>query len=271
MKKILGGFRVYFAKIIFRALEENFEKVLCNCKYFRVILINFWLNLKNNEEIFGEIGRFFLEIVKRLGKFVRCTGMSRKIWKILRGTLRQILKKRKVNFEEIFCIKKCIKSKLIRNSPFAPNRAPLSHLPITSYLSLVYIKATTQAIREETIFVDTTVVSYPFTHRNGSHQQLCAISLSYISYIFLHWNLYLLKKGFFCRRFHRSEGRLQKHFLQIKVKEDLKFLLVQIMLKYSKKRRWTVAAPWVLHDEPVLTIHPWLGGSKDWHVRSIIM
>ncbi len=49
--------------------------------------------------------------------------------------------------------RKCIKCKLIRNSPFASNRASLSRLPITSYLSLVYIRATAQAIREETIFV----------------------------------------------------------------------------------------------------------------------
>ncbi len=52
-EKILGVFRVYFAKIIFRTPEENFKKVLCNCKNFRVISKNFWLNLENNEEIFG--------------------------------------------------------------------------------------------------------------------------------------------------------------------------------------------------------------------------
>ncbi len=62
--------------------------------------------------------------------------------------------KLKVNFKEIFRIKKCIKSKLIRNSPFAPNRASLSRLPIASYLSLVYIRGTAQVICEETIFVN---------------------------------------------------------------------------------------------------------------------
>ncbi len=76
------------------------------------------------------------------------------------------------------------------------------------------------------------VVAYPFTHRNGSHQQLRVISLSYIFYISQHWNV--LEKGLFCRRFHRSEGPLQKNFLQIKVEEDLKFLLAQIMLKFQK-------------------------------------
>ncbi len=91
--------------------------------------------------------------MKRLGKFIRYPGKFRKILKILRGTLRKILKKQSVNFEEIFWIKQCIKSKLIRNFPFAPTRASLSHLPIASYLSLVYIRATEQAIREETIFV----------------------------------------------------------------------------------------------------------------------
>ncbi len=39
--KILGSFWVYFAKIIFRTLEENFEKVLCNRKNFKVTLKNF--------------------------------------------------------------------------------------------------------------------------------------------------------------------------------------------------------------------------------------
>ncbi len=46
------------------------------------------------------------------------------------------------NFEEIFWIKKYIKSKLIRNLPSAPNKASLSHLPIVSYSSLIYIRAT---------------------------------------------------------------------------------------------------------------------------------
>ncbi len=87
------------------------------------------------------------------------------------------------------------------------------------------------------------VVAYPFTYRNGSHQQLCVISLSYIFYVFQHWNL--LEKGFFCRCFHRSEGTLQNNFLQIKVEEDLKFLLAQILLKYSKKQRKIAVAPWV--------------------------
>ncbi len=75
------------------------------------------------------------------------------------------------------------------------------------------------------------------------------------STLFQHWNL--LEKGFFCRRFHRSEGPLQKNFLQITVEEDLKFLLSQITLKYSKKWRETAAAPrvfarWAHVDHPPL-------------------
>ncbi len=89
-EKILGGLGVYFAKIILRTPEENFEKVLCNLKNFRVISKNFWFNLENNEEIFGEIGIFFSEVVKRLGKFIRCPGKFWKILKILQGTLRKI-------------------------------------------------------------------------------------------------------------------------------------------------------------------------------------
>ncbi len=82
------------------------------------------------------------------------SGEVSKNFKILRRTLRKILKKQKVNFEKNFWIKKCIKSKHIRNFPLAPNRATLSHPPIATYLSLVYITATARTIREETIFVD---------------------------------------------------------------------------------------------------------------------
>ncbi len=54
-EKILGDFRIYFAEIILRISVENFEKVLCNRKNFRVISEIFRLNLENNEEIFGEM------------------------------------------------------------------------------------------------------------------------------------------------------------------------------------------------------------------------
>ncbi len=73
---------------------------------------------------------------------------------MLNRMLLKILKKSKVNFEEIFWIKKRIKSKLIRNSSLAPNMASFSRLPIASYLSLVYIRGNARAIRKETIFVD---------------------------------------------------------------------------------------------------------------------
>ncbi len=153
MKRILGGFRVYFAKIIFRTPEGNFGKVLCNRKNFRLISKNFWWNLKNNEEIFGEIGRFFSEIVNRLEKFMMFEEVLKNFENITRN-FEENFEKIKSKFWRNFLDKKGIKSKLIRNSPFAPNRASLSRLPIASYLSLVYIRATARAIREETIFVD---------------------------------------------------------------------------------------------------------------------
>ncbi len=52
-EKILG-FWIYFAKIIFRTPEENFVKVLCTRKNFRVISKNFWLNLENNKKFLGK-------------------------------------------------------------------------------------------------------------------------------------------------------------------------------------------------------------------------
>ncbi len=44
--------------------EENFEKFLCNCKSFTVILKNFWLNLENNEEILGKSEDSFQKLWK---------------------------------------------------------------------------------------------------------------------------------------------------------------------------------------------------------------
>ncbi len=57
------------------------------------------------------------------------------------------------------------------------------------------------------------VVAHPFTHRYGSHQQQCVFRLRCIFYIFQYWNL--LGKSFFCWRFHRSEGPLQKNVQKI--------------------------------------------------------
>ncbi len=118
--------------------------------------------MENSEEIFGEIGRFFSEIVKSLGKFIICPGKYWKILKILRGTIWGKIWKNESKFWRNFLDKKCIKSRLIRNSLFAPNRAFLSHLPNTSYLNRIYIRAinriyiraNARAIREEIIFVD---------------------------------------------------------------------------------------------------------------------
>ncbi len=85
---------------------------------------------------------------------------------------------------------------------------------------------------------------------------MCVISLSYVFYIFQHWNF--LEKGFFCRRFHRSEGPLPKRFFQIKVEEDSKFPLAQITLKYFKKWHETVAAHRVFTRWIRVDIRPWL-------------
>ncbi len=72
----------------------------------------------------------------------------------------------------------------------------------------------------------------------------CVLSVLVTSFTYLNTKIYF-KKGFFCRRFRRSEGLLQNNFLQIKVKDDLQFLLAQITLKYSKKWCETVSMPWV--------------------------
>ncbi len=133
-----------------------------------------------------------------------CPGKFRKILKILLGILKKILKKQKVNFEEIFWIKKCIKFKLIRNSLFAPKRDSHSRLLSASYLSLVYFRATARVIREETIFVDASSGRLPFTHRNGSHQ-LYLLHISMLKFI---------RKGLLCRSFHKSEGAFQKIFFR---------------------------------------------------------
>ncbi len=85
------------------------------------------------------------------------------------------------NFENIkskfwrnFLDKKYMKSKLMRNSPIASNRASLSRQPIVSYLSFVCIRVTRGAIREETIFIDTSSGRLPikalFTLVSKLHQ-----------------------------------------------------------------------------------------------------
>ncbi len=197
-----------------------------------VISKHFWLNLENNEEIFGEFRKFFLEIVKILRKYIRCPGKFRKMKKKITRSLEENFEKTKSKFWRNFLDKKCIKFKLIRNAPFAPNRASLSHQPIASYWSLVYIRATARAICEETNFVDASSGCLPITHGNGSHQQRCVISFSYIFYIFQHWNL--IEKGFFSRRFHRS-GHLQQIFFQISFSTNY----AQIFQKAARNRDGT--------------------------------
>ncbi len=191
-EKILG-FRVYSAIIIFRTPEENLKKVLCNRKNFRIISKNFWLNLENNEEIFGEIRRFFSEILKRLGKFRRCTGKFPKSLKILWGTLTKILKKWIVNFEKMknkfwknFLDKKCIKSKRICNSTFAPNKSSLSRLSIASYMSLVYIRANCTSDSWKNNFCRSQQWSFTHLHTEMVVISNCVLSVLVISFIFQH-------------------------------------------------------------------------------------
>ncbi len=43
--------------------------------------------------------------------------------------------------------------------------------------------------------------------------------------------------------FSQIRRTFKKNVFQLKVEEDLEFLLVEITLKYSKKRRKTAAAP----------------------------
>ncbi len=92
---MLLGLRENFEEILrdFRIFWGKFQKNSMHLINFKETSEKFWLNLENNEEILGEIWRFYTEIVKRLGKFIRCLGKCRKILKILQGTLREILQK----------------------------------------------------------------------------------------------------------------------------------------------------------------------------------
>ncbi len=65
------------------------------------------------------------------------------------------------------------------------------------------------------------VVAYPFTLRNGSHQQLCVIGLSYIFYIFQLWNL--LEKGFFADVFIDQKDLYETIFFKQKLKKIWNF------------------------------------------------
>ncbi len=95
--KNIGRFRVYFAKINFRI-----RKIL---RKFHVIV----------EEILGWLRKIFdwsWKVMKkckdslRTRKSVKFSGKFQKLLIILRETLRKILKKRKLNFEEIRWSKK---------------------------------------------------------------------------------------------------------------------------------------------------------------------
>ncbi len=55
---------------------------------------------------------------------------------------------------------------------------------------------------------------------------------------------FIRKKASFSVVFTDQKDLYKKFFFQIKVEEDLKFLLAQITPKYSKKQRETATAPW---------------------------
>ncbi len=80
-EKILENFRVYFAEIIFRISEENFEKVLCNRKNFKTISKKFWLNLENNEEIFGKSKDSLQKLWNDYENLWNVRGSLEKFWK----------------------------------------------------------------------------------------------------------------------------------------------------------------------------------------------
>ncbi len=98
--------------------------------------------------------------------------------------------KMKSNFEEIFWIKKCIKSKLIRNSPFPSKRASLLRLNR-------YIRATTRVIREKTIFVDASSGRLPtHLHTEMVVASNCVLSVLAISFTYFNTEIYLEKASF---------------------------------------------------------------------------
>ncbi len=102
---------------------------------------------------FENITRNFQENFVR--KIYKTSGEVSKNFENITRNFEENFEKTKSKFWKNFLGKKMyFKSKLIPNSPFAPNRASLSRLPIASYLTLVYIRATARAIREETIFAD---------------------------------------------------------------------------------------------------------------------
>ncbi len=70
----------------------------------------------------------------------------------------------------------------------------------------------------------------------------CALSVLVISFTYVNTEIYY-RKASFADIFTDWKDLYKKIFLEMKVEEDLKFLLAQITLKYSKNRRETAAAP----------------------------
>ncbi len=130
IEKILGGFRVYFAKIIFRTPEENFEKVLCNRKDFRAIFKKFLIKLtwKIMKKFLGKLDDSF----EKISKICKMSGEVSKNFENITRNFEENFEKTKSKFWRNFLDKECMKSKLTHNSPFAPNRASLSRLPIVA-------------------------------------------------------------------------------------------------------------------------------------------
>ncbi len=124
--------------------------------------------------------------------------------------MRKILKPRKIKFEEIFWIKNCIMSNLILSSLFDLNVALLTHLPIASYLSLVYIRTTIRAIREETIFVYTSGDHLAiYTQKRQSPATVYYQSWLYLLHIL---TLKFIRKWLLLQTFSQSRRTITKTF-----------------------------------------------------------
>ncbi len=85
---------------------------------------------------------------EKIRKIYKMSGEISKNFENIKRNFEENFEKTKNTFLRNFLDKKFIKSKLIRDSLFAPNRASLSCL-----LSLVHIRVTARTIREETILV----------------------------------------------------------------------------------------------------------------------
>ncbi len=120
--------------------------------------------------------------------------MSRKVSKNFENITKYFeenFEKMKSKFWRNFLDKKCIKSNLIRNSPFATKRASPSRLPTASYLSLIYFRVTARAMHEATIFVDASSGRLPiYLHTKMVVNSNCVLSVLVISFSYFNTEIY---------------------------------------------------------------------------------